>query len=46
MLDVEEELRAKEELVRVRTEAVALMSADLSAKGKSTVDELEETRFH
>ena len=31
-------------MIRVRTEAVALMSADLSAKGKSTLDELEDTK--
>lgn len=31
-------------MIRARTEAVTLMSADLSAKGKSTLDQLEDTR--
>ncbi len=44
LLDMEESLRAKEEVVRARTAAVTLMSADLSAKGKSTLDQLEDTR--
>merc|ERR1712173_147504 len=44
LLDMEENLRAKDELIRARTAAVTLMSADLSAKGKSTLDQLEETR--
>ena len=44
LLDMEENLRAKDELIRVRTQAVTLMSADLSAKGKSTLDQLEDTR--
>ena len=34
----------QDELVRVRTEAVTLMSADLCAKGKTTLDQLEDTR--
>ena len=44
LLDMDENLRAKDELIRVRTAAVTLMSADLSAKGKSTLDQLEDTR--
>merc|ERR1712083_577722 len=44
LMDMEENLRAKDELIRVRTQAVTLMSADLSAKGKSTLDQLEDTR--
>ena len=44
LLDMEENLRAKDELIRARTAAVTLMSADLSAKGKSTLDQLEDTR--
>ncbi len=44
VIELEEEVRAKGELVRARTEAVALMTADLSARGKSTLDLLEETR--
>ena len=31
-------------MIRARTAAVTLMSADLSAKGKSTLDQLEDTR--
>ena len=44
LLEAEETLRAKEELVRARTEAVALMSADLSLKGRSALERLEDTR--
>ncbi len=44
VLELEDSVRAKDELIRARTEAVALMSADLSARGKSTLDQLEETR--
>ena len=32
-------------MIRARTQAVTLMSADFSAKGKSTLDQLEETRL-
>jgi len=44
MLEMEENLKAKDELIRARTEAVTLMSADLSARGKTTLDQLEDTR--
>ena len=44
ILDLEENLREKDELIKARTQAVTLMSADLSAKGKSTLDQLEDTR--
>jgi hypothetical protein len=44
LFDTEESLHAKEEVVRARTAAVTLMSADLSAKGKTTLDQLEDTR--
>ncbi len=44
MLDLEENLKAKEELVKARTEAVTLLSADLSLKGRATLEQLEETR--
>ena len=40
ILDLEENLREKDELIRARTEAVTLMSADFSAKGKSTLDQV------
>ena len=44
MLDLEDSLKAKEELVKARTEAVTLLSADLSQKGRATLDQLEDTR--
>ena len=44
ILDLEEDVRAKDELIRARTEAVTLLSADLSAKGKSALESLDETR--
>ena len=44
ILDLEENLREKDELIKARTQAVTLMSADLSAKGKSTLDQLDDTR--
>jgi hypothetical protein len=39
-MDLEENLREKDELIRARTQAVTLMSADLSAKGRSTLDQV------
>ncbi len=45
VLELEESGKAKDELIRARTEAVSLMSADLSARGKTTLDELEETKI-
>ena len=44
ILDLEENLREKDELIKARRQAVTLMSADLSAKGKSTLDQLDDTR--
>ena len=44
VMDLEENLREKDEVIRARTQAVTLTSAALSAKGKSTLDLLEETR--
>ena len=44
ILDLEENLREKDELIKARTQAVTLMSADLSKKGKSTLDQLDDTR--
>ncbi len=41
-MDLEENLREKDELIRARTQAVTLMSADLSAKGKSTLDQVHQ----
>ena len=44
-MDLEENLREKDELIRARTQAVTLMSADLSAKGKSTLDQVQTLSF-
>ena len=44
-MDLEENLREKDELIRARTQAVTLMSADLSAKGKSTLDQVQILSF-
>ena len=44
VMDLEESVKTKEELIRARTEAVTLMSADFSARGKETLDQLEDTR--
>ena len=40
ILDLEENLREKDELIRAKAQAVTLMSADFSAKGKSTLDQV------
>ena len=45
IMDLEENLREKDELIRARTQAVTLMSADLSAKGKSTLDQVQILAF-
>ena len=34
-------LYSQDELIRAQTEAVTLMSADFSAKGKSTLDQVK-----
>ena len=45
-MDLEENLREKDELIRARTAAVTLMSADISAKGKTTLDQVNhETKL-
>ena len=44
ILDLEENLREKDELIRAKAQAVTLMSADFSAKGKSTLDQVG--RYH
>lgn len=44
ILDLEENLKEKECIIQARTQAVSLMSESLSAKGKNTVDMLEDTR--
>lgn len=45
ILDLEEALREKECIIDARTQAVSLLSENLSLKGKNTVDLLEETKL-
>lgn len=42
--DLEEGLKEKDEVIGARTAAVGLASASLAAKGKDTLDQLEDTR--
>ena len=42
--DLEEGLKEKDEVISARTAAVGLASASLAAKGKDTLDQLEDTR--
>ena len=44
MWDLEEGLKEKDEVISARTAAVGLASASLAAKGKDTLDQLEDTR--
>lgn len=44
ILDLEENLKEKECIIDARTQAVSLMSENLSMKGKNTIDLLEETK--
>lgn len=44
VLDLEENLKEKESVIEARTQAVTLLSQDLSLKGKNTLENLEETR--
>lgn len=45
VLDLEEALKEKECVIEARTQAVSLLSENLSLKGKNTVDLLEETKL-
>lgn len=45
ILDLEEALKEKECVIDARTQAVSLLSENLSMKGKNTVDLLEETKL-
>ncbi|XP_037038202.1 protein lava lamp isoform X2 [Bradysia coprophila] len=45
ILDLEEALKEKECVIDARTQAVSLLSENLSLKGKNTVDLLEETKL-
>ncbi|KAK6619529.1 hypothetical protein RUM43_012286 [Polyplax serrata] len=44
ILDLQENLKEKESVIDARTQAVTLLSQDLSLKGKNTLENLEETR--
>lgn len=43
-MDLNESLKEKESIIEARTQAVTLLTQDLSMKGKNTLDNLEETR--
>ncbi|KAL6447475.1 hypothetical protein ACFW04_000005 [Cataglyphis niger] len=44
ILDLQENLKEKDSVIDSKTKAVTLMSADLSRKGKTTLDTLEDTK--
>ncbi|XP_077259001.1 uncharacterized protein LOC143895612 isoform X2 [Temnothorax americanus] len=44
ILDLQENLNEKDSVIESKTKAVTLMSADLSKKGKTTLDTLEDTK--
>ncbi|XP_076231576.1 uncharacterized protein LOC143177513 isoform X2 [Calliopsis andreniformis] len=44
VLDLQENLKEKDSVIESKTKAVTLMSADLSKKGKTTLDTLEDTK--
>lgn len=44
VLDLQENLKEKDSVIESKTRAVTLMSADLSKKGKTTLDTLEDTK--
>lgn len=44
VLDLQENLKEKDSVIDSKTKAVTLMSADLSKKGKTTLDTLEDTK--
>ncbi|KAL9696204.1 hypothetical protein quinque_015489 [Culex quinquefasciatus] len=44
ILDLEEALKEKECVIEARTQAVSLMTENLTAKGRNTVDLLEDTK--
>ncbi len=45
ILDLEEALKEKDNVIDARTQAVSLLSENLSLKGKNTIDLLEETKL-
>ena len=44
VLDLRENLKEKDSVIDSKTKAITLMSADLSMKGKTTLDTLEDTK--
>lgn len=44
ILDLQENLKEKDSVIDSKTKAVTLMSADLSRKGKTALDTLEDTK--
>jgi len=44
ILDLQENLKEKDSVIDSKTKAITLMSADLSKKGKTTLDTLEDTK--
>ncbi|CAL7944495.1 unnamed protein product [Xylocopa violacea] len=44
IVDLQENLKEKDSVIESKTKAVTLMSADLSKKGKTTLDTLEDTK--
>merc|ERR1712013_393843 len=42
--DLEDSLKEKDEIISARTQAVGLASASLAAKGRDTLEQLEDTR--
>lgn len=44
IIDLQENLKEKDSVIVSKTKAVTLMSADLSKKGKTTLDTLEDTK--
>ncbi|XP_043496529.1 golgin subfamily A member 4-like isoform X1 [Polistes fuscatus] len=44
IMDLQENLKEKDSVIDSKTKAITLMSADLSKKGKTTLDTLEDTK--
>lgn len=44
IMDLQENLKEKDSVIESKTKAVTLMSADLSKRGKTTLDTLEDTK--
>lgn len=44
IIDLQDNLKEKDSVIDSKTKAITLMSADLSMKGKTTLDTLEDTK--